>query len=885
MPRDLVGHSLAQFRIVEKIGEGGMGIVYRATDEKLRRQVALKVLPDSFGEDEDDRRRFLREARSAAAVTHANMATVYEADEADGHVFIAMELVEGETLRARLEKGLSFAEIVRIAKKIARGLGRAHEGGIVHRDLKPENVMISRRGEVKILDFGLAKLRDEQGANVSVLGRADTEANLSHAGRLVGTPAYMSPEQARGEPVDARSDIFAFGILLYEMLARKRPFEGKSLIALMLAASRDTPQRCSEINPDVPVEMDDIIDRCLAKKPEDRYADGREVLAGLSSISPEGRVSEPASTGRESSTPMASLVTPDASVATVRGPRRRWWGLVALAGVAAAGAAVLVLLAPVRPLAVQPSPSSVVSAVHAVTDWPPPETSSAEAAAAYAAGLQAYRDGSMSQARRNWLHAVDLDPHFASAIVRLGLFGGKDQPYAANAMQSRSKLSARDQKLLDFLSLMNGSDDATVETNAAHELARRLPQDPEALMWAAHLLARKGREAEATPLLDRALLLDPAFAGAANELAASWVYLGDGDQALAAADRCLAIAPGAASCVRRRIDVHNARGQCAELELDAKRLIEIEQDAPYGYLCLLAALAGQGAPVEALAALARKAEARPMFGPDHARRDALDVGARLAVYEGDFVSAERDLLALAREDDEDPELMATSGLLWIYGEEGDVAKATATAETYVHRLPAEGSRWQTGYSVVGPYLSRPLASVALRLGGHATVADVRSMRDAWVREWTPLAPARLRGTLWTWFYAYTVVTPADASDALDALPSYSPLPSYELMPQFAGAVGRVRALAGDADAALPLVRAEAARCGTSVTIAELQGIGADVQQTRDRLLLGELLEKKGDHEGACIQYAAVSARWGQAKPRSRTADEAKARARALGCTN
>src|SRR5579859_2511120 len=192
---DLVGRRLAHFRIEAELGEGGMGVVYRATDEKLRRPVALKVLPESFVKDEDRRRRFLREARSAAAVMHANIAAVFDIGEADGQVFIAMELVLGETLRARIDQGLPLVESVKIATEIARGLDRAHEKGIVHRDLKPENVMVTPHGEVKILDFGLAKLREESAASLSVLEGQETAPELTREGRVLGTPAYMSPEQ------------------------------------------------------------------------------------------------------------------------------------------------------------------------------------------------------------------------------------------------------------------------------------------------------------------------------------------------------------------------------------------------------------------------------------------------------------------------------------------------------------------------------------------------------------------------------------------------------------------------------------------------------------------------------------------------------------------
>ncbi len=279
---------LAHFRVVARLGAGGMGVVYKARDEKLQRDVALKVLPSAFASDPERRRRLLQEARSAAALTHPNIATIYDVGEAEGRVFLAMELVEGETLRARLARGVPpLEETMRIARQILGAVARAHGKGIVHRDLKPDNVMLDAHGEVRVLDFGLAKLREPDGAgsSPSQLGLAETALSPTEEGSVVGTPGYMAPEQARGGAADARADVFAIGVMLYEMVAGARPFAGKSPFEVLVAVDRDLPTPLEERALDVPADFAAVVARCLAKAPQDRYADASEVIAALAGSS------------------------------------------------------------------------------------------------------------------------------------------------------------------------------------------------------------------------------------------------------------------------------------------------------------------------------------------------------------------------------------------------------------------------------------------------------------------------------------------------------------------------------------------------------------------------------------------------------------------------
>jgi TolB-like protein/Tfp pilus assembly protein PilF/tRNA A-37 threonylcarbamoyl transferase component Bud32 len=280
---------LSRYLLIEKIGQGGMGIVYKALDTSLDRHVAIKVLPPELTTDPERRQRFLNEARLAAAVTHPNISTIHEVGESDGAIFIAMELVEGRSLRSVIgDRGMAPDQALRIGLQIAEGLARAHQRGIVHRDLKPDNVLIETDGRAKILDFGLAKLREPDVDPRSITQAATRPPQLTAEGRIMGTPSYMSPEQARGETVDARSDIFSFGSVLYEMLTGRQAFPGNGPLTILTGILRDEPAAPSRLNPDVPRALDAVLARCMRKDASARYGTGQELLEALRAIAPAG---------------------------------------------------------------------------------------------------------------------------------------------------------------------------------------------------------------------------------------------------------------------------------------------------------------------------------------------------------------------------------------------------------------------------------------------------------------------------------------------------------------------------------------------------------------------------------------------------------------------
>src|SRR5213078_1900508 len=265
----MIGQLFGNYRILEKIGAGGQGTVYKATDTKLGRAVVIKVLPPELTVKEANLKRFEREARLASSLDHTNICTIFDMDEADGLHFISMQYVEGKNVR-HLGNGrpLELESALRIGIQTADALATAHARGIIHRDIKSGNVMVTDLGQVKILDFGLAKLLDEQEAATS--GIHQTE--LTEVGVPYGTATYAAPEQARGDKVDARADIFSTGVLLYEMLTGTWPFRGKSTIDVRHAVIYDQPKSLAEMRPGaMPARLQQILDRAMQKEPRDRY--------------------------------------------------------------------------------------------------------------------------------------------------------------------------------------------------------------------------------------------------------------------------------------------------------------------------------------------------------------------------------------------------------------------------------------------------------------------------------------------------------------------------------------------------------------------------------------------------------------------------------------
>ncbi len=895
----LVGKALGRFHIVGLLGKGGMGVVYRAEDPTLHRDVALKVVSPEAATDPERRRRLLQEARAAAAVGHANIAAVYEVGEAEGLMYIAMERVIGESLRERINRGpIPIEEAWILARQILDGLASAHDAGIIHRDLKPDNVMVDDQKRVKILDFGLAKF-----------WRRDSEPGtaLTEEGRLLGTPSYMSPEQAAGLTLDARSDVFSFGVLFYEMVTGEQAFQGANFLKILAAIERDEPPPISQKIIGFPSELEQIVQTCLSKEPSQRYTSARDVLEAIEKFEPSPllstRVRSPRSIRASNVTPSTANISLRPPAAVAPKPDRRTF--LAIASIFMVLGFVTFFMrerlvsgihAPEHSPSSRLTPPEMTSA-SAVTipttlaDLPMPTTANADLVTAYKRGLSKYRTGD-AWPETDLHRAIEIDREFAPAYLRLAVnwtgeheLVGRKRQNIQKAWEHSGRLSERDHAVLE-------AHDPLLRTQPANpaEYVRRMsalierwPGDAD--LWLMRAIGHRRNDNIDAMIQDaeRARELDPRFAVAYVVLGQAHSARGQVHQARDEYERCLKAIPAAAICMKGlALQVSMFEGQCKEVESLSRKMLSISPDWFEAYILLANAVATQrdtlAAAQEATVQWEKAFEESASTTYKNAKflpALKLEYRAGIDILAGDFEASEakrREAIRLRAsssmmEDHSEP-LM---DLLYVLQEEGRSDVAGILARDYLSRAAA----WEPPGK--GIDFTLPLMLNFARTGNAQATLSFEKQRDAWVAEASNIARSAATGRQFIWYVAYARVTndANSARAAMEEMPKFQPLLSPGAWPSDLAFTGRVFFLAGHLDEAISWLERASRHC---------RALADPVSHVQAYAWLGQAREKKGDKPGACAAYSVVLEHWGHAKPRSVTADDTRVRMKALGCT-
>jgi serine/threonine-protein kinase len=856
------GARVGRYVIVECIGAGAMGVVYAARDPDLGRRVALKVLrPDGAGGEASRgaRERLLREAQAMAQLSHPNVITIYDVGTFENRVFLAMELVEGGTLGDWLRASArSWRDVVDVFRRAGYGLQAAHAAGLVHRDFKPDNVLVGADGRVQVTDFGLARSAGEALSDKS--GREDAPdlpVTMTRTGALVGTPAYMAPEQLAREVADCRSDVFSFCVAFYEALHGERPFWGANLEELARAIERGNV-RAAPAGARVPAWLRRVVVRGLRASPAQRYGAMRDLLDAL-----------------------------DAGLSRTR---RSVYG-AALAGAVVAGAGLFVALSIVRgharhanPAGSGPSTSSAAASLFptAITDGPPPKSTSAEALAEYARALQKIRDGDM--VRSGLEHVTELDPSLAAAHLRFALtrFSGfwelpvEARGHLAKAVEGRQALTEKDALLLRAAQawIQNQPADATSYAHFMDQALERFPLDAEVAYFAAAAQLEKGDRAAGAALLDRAIALDPAFGLAYGVRGDELAYDGAFAQARELLERCEHSAPAARLCPEERALIDQQQGDCEDLERVAQRLVARDPSDQSGYWWLASASYAVGRPLETVRELLRQRVAR--LAPLLKARFELTGLWSLAILSGDFDEARARALELEQNVATDPAMVLHGHAAWMWSsasaESGRTSEAASKAQEFLRRRGAwTAEPRHDDYAMMRDPTPRLL--VAAREGGLMSPGSVQEERARWLQSWGAVVPELSRPFLWLHGYAAAAETRDDAATALTEEPKYG-MPAFTPFVAGDAYIGKVYLLADRPAEALPYLRRATRAC---------IGVESPVQHTQAHLALAQALVATGVREEACAPLQVVLDRWGRAKPRSVTADKARALARSVGC--
>jgi serine/threonine-protein kinase len=898
----------------------------------MEKLVALKMIAPDLAADLHFRRMFIDEARVASRVSHPNVAGVLDFGEAYGALFYAMEWVDGESLRELQRACTSAGERVpagvaaRILADACVGLHAAHEATdldgtpleVVHRDVSPHNILLTTDGIPRLIDFGIARARARL-------------ADETSAGHLKGKTEYLAPEQARGGRIDRRTDVWAAGAVLYQLVAGRAVYPGatrEEAVQHLLSGKPPDP-----LGADVPPAIASIVMRALSMSPEGRYATALEMARALdralldcgtpttqadvaafaaprlATARAQRRIAIASALARTRETRQTAIPPDEGSTGEIaRDPREG--GVVAslraerltpshgtlgsgmqrpappprrapvYRRIAAAAALVVVALGTSAwtRLAHLRSPDAAPAVAPAATsllDPPAAGATSREAELALRGAMQMLCDASLEMAHARFEDVLKLDPNLPAAHLRIALMQSswRYRPlkalreHVAAATQYRRALGEGDGAVLDALQPEVESDalDAAAAWTRWRVLVDRFPLDVEVLLFAAERADRAGDSASGMALLERATSLDKRCALPWEKRAAALLRAGDADGVLAATDRCLALSPSAATCLRRRAAVEAWRGDCAQVEQDARRMTAMEPEGGLAAHWLERALVSRGAPLESID-LANRRYLDLVHDADDRTFAELVAPALVDWLRGDFAAIVPRFAAWERVWQNAPNETIPNRVaqveLTILAEAGEPARAIALADDYRKRLPAMVPDSPSG--------ARPMVLALERRAGHVSAAQFRAAQAE--------ALAQMRGADFAgdrlFFLASTAQTGDDAREALAETPNlprelYPNIESREL------AIARLYRMADRPDEALAHLRRAAAYCYGPWNLAF---------HLRASQELGEMLEAQGDRAGACAAWSEVIAHWGNARPRSQTANAARAGILRLNCS-
>ncbi len=888
--RFTAGQSIGRYVIESLLGEGGMGEVYRARDSKLERAVALKVLRnDADGASEDWEHavmRMQREARAVAALSHPGIVAIYDIGEHEGCPFIAMELVGGLPLREIIGKDASQEMHLRILLDVARALGAAHDAGFVHRDIKPENILVREDGRAKVLDFGIAR-KTSRNADLAVqtldIQGATIDAALvgmTAEGAIVGTPAYMSPEQLRGETADARADQFAWGVVAYELLSGKHPFHAeKGAIGLLSAILGETPAPLEGL----PDSITSMVLRALEKEPEKRWASMREIVLICEGFATNGDARK-APTGPRPKIEVSPSQTGSVTTTPVR-PSRFRWVIAPIVGFAALTAIAFGLRerpAPtVAPMVLPSAVPKVTTVSTAVTDLPIPASTNIEASAAFREGLQNIRDARWTAANVAFDRARKADPgmtaaHFRYSIIQFSYDVTSARDAYRKALGLRASMSERDQGFLQALEplILRDPSDYVEATKRMEALASRYPYDAELTFWQSRMLLQQSATPESLDrviaLNDRCVELDPHYADCWQTKAKALFKRGKQEEAVKTLDECINVSENGADCLIDKIEMESDLGHCDAVVDLSQQLKTKDPLALHASRMLADGLYYKGERETVVRAAFNEAErrSRELGRPFEARQALL----KLTTNYGELTPAIEHANFMAHSmtiPNADEELGLYYMRVALYAEMGKYADAAAVAdEFFVSRAlrPTKNQEHQDDPTV---YMH------AFRLrAGTLTPNEYRTIRSAWIDKKpndTPLA----RALVWLAAYVYPAFSVDLAKEALETMPNWGELPDNDLSRSKFSLFGRGRVLtmAGKHAEAIPFLENALQICTSD---------NASLWYTQNYAFLGIAREATGDKRGACKAYGWLLSHWGKSK-QSLTVKDIVNRAKKIGC--